>query len=1087
MSESHSSTSVDFYLRVMLPTHLAQLSMRGDQTSAARLFHLGRDERFLLSQQRQNQREGLKEEPSSPLQTLNLALQTAIQCDDPQQIAHFLVAVSRWSSRIAAESPLDVARAGNLRRALDLADLAIAENAVLWHLLLAWELIDAHREAEADQVLGLLRGMPLPRMDLHKETEAIDLLLWLSKHDEELFLDIASVVLGDNGKEELATRLVRAENPKLAAALARTIDSPYQQATSLAAAATALARAEAGEPLSAVFDQIKELLPQIDDLSQKARATWQFGCAWLEWFHQSPTSGLLGAVLRTAMANSYLTEALTLIRGVSDTSNSRAILLRDFAIAVNAAGNLDQALRALDSIGEQDNWNYKHEGIAAIAVSRARLAEFDSARQLLRRIRTHLIEYQQTVSAISLHLANAGRFDESLLLLDQFEPRDPYPDQREQTMVDIAMRIARSGDLERALTLVDRLQDAAIREEGRLLVAAEYASPQGEPAPAGRDITAAHDIQQQAMAKHQAADWTGPFTVSAALAELTWRTNHPSEALELWNGLLTGSAANSANVNETTVARLGLDQARYGATDLARISFKAAQDFPAREPGSDHRTRALWEVGTLAYRGGMEAEARNAFAAALLVPASRVGDWLGPLTLAQIAAKQAERGEAAAAHTTIGYCLERIDFTAGEYNFLASKPILGALIRLQEYELAAAAARQMPEGEGWEHALEIAEKLSTRGSPAIAYFDLAIELAEELFSSFVREDALMKIADTLVGFGAFDRALTALPADSPPWLFARINASIAIELAKANEINGAVSLAASLPGAAEYHRAMTGIAVVLSERGESEPAQMLMDLAEDAALQVRRPQESAQLLIETARINSQLGEAAAARRACEAALACAVQIDIDHVREGVYAKVAETAAPFDLEMALTIARQIEHPWVRGQTLLTLVGLSGQVDSREAILKIAEEIESPWWQAVLAAANSAFHSRQGDLDQARQCFIRAVDLAAGVPVGDDRDRLYETMAEVLIGAQEGERAVAIAERIITNQSTHAIRIGTQLAAKGDVASFKRLLAVAARYEDAAHLLCLGLADLYPNRTHLISAELAHANQGSAIAL
>jgi hypothetical protein len=76
----------------------------------------------------------------SELATVQAALEAAARRDDAPAIAECLFEHVRILSSLHAGSPLQAVGAGELEHAWELVDLHDPERAVLWHLLLAWEL-----------------------------------------------------------------------------------------------------------------------------------------------------------------------------------------------------------------------------------------------------------------------------------------------------------------------------------------------------------------------------------------------------------------------------------------------------------------------------------------------------------------------------------------------------------------------------------------------------------------------------------------------------------------------------------------------------------------------------------------------------------------------------------------------------------------------------------------------------------------------------------------------------------------------------------------------------------------------------------
>ena len=135
--------------RFALQHYAGQLA---DANCGAELFALARDRAYLSAQE-----QGIPRQPGLPLTTLRHALAQAARTDDAAAMAEFMMSHGREVYAITArESPLDVLRAGSLERACELADLFAPGLRALWHLLLAWELMDSGRREEALAVAKMI-------------------------------------------------------------------------------------------------------------------------------------------------------------------------------------------------------------------------------------------------------------------------------------------------------------------------------------------------------------------------------------------------------------------------------------------------------------------------------------------------------------------------------------------------------------------------------------------------------------------------------------------------------------------------------------------------------------------------------------------------------------------------------------------------------------------------------------------------------------------------------------------------------------------------------------------------------------------
>jgi len=199
------------------------------------LYAIARDEEFFTTQQQQ-----LPDESDLPLKTVQLALWGKAKTDNVLGMAEFLLVHPQRLMQIAQESPLEILRAGNIIRALALADKFAPRHCMLWYLLLAWDLaIDATQNREnmeqAWEILERLQQKDLPRLlEPWMKDCAIYLLVRLSVATKWTLINLSRFILSDHSLAELCRKL--AEEGEFAAAFdtAKQIDNSYEQSKVLA-------------------------------------------------------------------------------------------------------------------------------------------------------------------------------------------------------------------------------------------------------------------------------------------------------------------------------------------------------------------------------------------------------------------------------------------------------------------------------------------------------------------------------------------------------------------------------------------------------------------------------------------------------------------------------------------------------------------------------------------------------------------------------------------------------------------------------------------------------------------------------------
>lgn len=204
------------------------------------LYVLVRSDAFL-----QAQAGALTEEPDAPLHTLQAALEGAKAQDDAAKMAEFSLTHARRLTEITQESPLDALRAGNLERALALADLFEIERCVLWHLLLAWELKDTCRLEEAQATLQRLLKKDLPRLAGWQGNYAACLLRYVPDVSGDALHPLQKQLLGDEDRYTLCKGLANGGHFPEALETAQGIGEELGRAEALTAIAAA--QAQVGE------------------------------------------------------------------------------------------------------------------------------------------------------------------------------------------------------------------------------------------------------------------------------------------------------------------------------------------------------------------------------------------------------------------------------------------------------------------------------------------------------------------------------------------------------------------------------------------------------------------------------------------------------------------------------------------------------------------------------------------------------------------------------------------------------------------------------------------------------------------------
>lgn len=208
--------------------HHSQYAMRyyaehlHDTLKRTELYALTRDREFS-----EVQRKFVSNEPMLGLTTARDTLQAAADADQAVEMAEFALLSAKRFVETRAQSPLQFLRAEGLNGAQALADLQDPEKAVLWYLLLAWELVETGRIVEAHNLLGrLLRG-GVPLLTGWNAEMGVYLLAELRTVDPDKLVELGTSCIGGGHRGLLCYRLAHNGRPDVARRLTVDIDDVY--------------------------------------------------------------------------------------------------------------------------------------------------------------------------------------------------------------------------------------------------------------------------------------------------------------------------------------------------------------------------------------------------------------------------------------------------------------------------------------------------------------------------------------------------------------------------------------------------------------------------------------------------------------------------------------------------------------------------------------------------------------------------------------------------------------------------------------------------------------------------------------------
>ena len=606
------------------------------------LYALAEDAAF-----RASQAHAFPTEPDLPLQTIHTALRGAITAEDGGMIATMLLLHARQVAQVRQESPLAVLHDGSRERAQKLADLADPHRRVLWYLLLAWELADSGRGAEATALLDRLRAADLPRLADWQGDLAVAALAALVNTDAAGVADLARRVLDDADRGTICERLATAGAFSLARQTAAAIANEDERAGALRAIAAA--QAQAGHVAEAV-----QTAAAIEREWQRAWALWAIAKAQAE-------AGQADAA-RATFAEAVQTAAIAV-----DWRRARA--LRAIAAAQARAGQFAEAVQTAAAIERE----YERAGaLRDIAAAQAQAGQFAEAEQTAAAIE-RASERAGALRDIAAAQAQAGHIAEAVQTAAAIERAS----ERAEALRAIAVAQPQAGQVDDArATFAEARQTAtAIADEGRRAEALEaiaaaqtqavlYAEAEQTAAAIEDEKERAGALRAIAAAQARAGQFAEAQQTAAAIA-VDWRR---AEALKA----------------------IAAAQAQAGQDDDARATFAEAVQTAAAIAVDWRRAEALKAIAAAQAQAGQDDDARATFAEAVQTAAAIAVDWRRAEALQAIAAAQAQAGQDDAARTTFAEAVQAA--TAIEWRWGQAKT-LGAIAAAQAWAGQDAAAR----------------------------------------------------------------------------------------------------------------------------------------------------------------------------------------------------------------------------------------------------------------------------------------------------------------------------------------------------------------------------------------------------------
>jgi len=123
------------------------------------------------------QNDSIPDAPELSLRTIRDGIAGAIASDDPVVMGKLVLAHAQRAAAIRSESPVSALRRTSLRRAFALADLREPDARACWHLLIAWDQLDAGESSDAATTLDRLDRLVLPDYSPSTDLSLVNMLL----------------------------------------------------------------------------------------------------------------------------------------------------------------------------------------------------------------------------------------------------------------------------------------------------------------------------------------------------------------------------------------------------------------------------------------------------------------------------------------------------------------------------------------------------------------------------------------------------------------------------------------------------------------------------------------------------------------------------------------------------------------------------------------------------------------------------------------------------------------------------------------------------------------------------------------------
>lgn len=1048
-----AETSSPYALRY-LPSHLQEMGR--DEA----LVELGRNQEFY-----DKVRHILPLELKLPLRTAQLALRAAVAADSNPTVAELLLLHAREAHAISVlASPVELARQGRVENAWHVMDVLDVHLAVLWHLLIAWDLRERGHIDLARDTLTRLSRLPLPSFAGWNLDDFVPVLVEVALLDEEVFVQLLPILVPDDYVARVTVLERLCEKGLWQFAVRCACENP-DEAARLHAFGAIL---EVTPPTaSGVVEAIERAIPSIQDVAIQACALARIGQ------RRGQIEGTDVATPYFDRAHAMLTESVT---GTAAVYPLARVALRE--ARAGAAG------RALEHAREAA------EGAEA----------FDE------------IERETYAAPLANIFAEAG----DPAAAEQMAESVTDPQERDTAFAAVAAALAARGYVATARRIIARIVDPL----GRVSSFASEAAARGDAneLEAGRELfelafadAARFEVDTaRALGRLFASSYLqrNPEFAAAVLIRLNDMFPGAGRIDDAWWYVSLAHAQRSAGSADSAIVALdqALDAAWRQAPEVlpeelvsALCQAALACDRPDLVVRFAERLKSLrdtsWEDGN--FDRAFDLDGRLEEMAAILadatefVHAMRIAEWVRQeraqaRAFARIAARQVGRGdrEARAAYTRALQTYQRhVHDTDAKIAQQTIEEIQGKIVwdsrQRGDHQRSLAMSRRI-QGDSQRVQNLVAGALMLASAdpplPARDVFQEAAAVARAVPDSWSQE----------------------FPNKEPPWRFAgTARVTVYPNAVAPGPLLALVAGGLQQAGSAEEARALLSEALNVTERtpspwrrktGLDMVKQMTSDIPELAAhLQALAPQLSQATGVmddaeprqpDSSSLEDSI-ESLLRERQFESALGLALAVEDLEEKDGFLASIAEVQSENGLfgDAKDTIAKLSTVP-SRGQALATVAEAAGRAGAVDDALRMTEE------------AQALFELKPPDDDEERDGFSGALvaawaagrEFSRALTTADTiRDQTLADDARIKVACElaragNAPEAVALAQRVLVDPERAALLVATELVESGDRKQFRELILACAYRMNTAYRACGLLARADPASAEQIFAVL-----------